>query len=249
MRLFITFIAVLLSVSLRAEFGVAVVDSIGGDVSVSGSANQLKANQVINPQGIDIKTGSSGFAAFVFSNGVAVYLGPNSHLRLDSYEQIPFESEPDNLEFEPSRSRLSLQLTTGVVGIAHKEPNPVSELSIELGPGYIVKLSSQAAVIISGIEGATTALLDGRARITHQNVEHLLREGYRFNAKANLPAGPDMLETLRSDEQEALDPIVQNAIVARDRWFFETGDGVTLKPVRISEMLPQKNRRFNNTKL
>lgn len=231
--------------SAGAESGVAVVDSVVGRVEATGIGVAFAPGAHFDPTGLELRTGDGGFAALVFSNGCAVYLAPASRLRVDRFEQRPFEARPDDLEFEPSRSTLELTLLEGGAGIAQRTPNPASDFIVFCG-GLEARLTAPRAVFARKANEDIVVIFDGRAEIREGEWQHLLRGGQAIREQGAKAAH---IEAISEDETETWEPWAAAAAVALKRWYFFTPEGQLLVPQRIVENTFLKSVPYNNTRL
>jgi len=242
--------ALLASTGASAANGVAVIDSLIGAVEVAAPAGPIQRGEAIDPNGLIFTTGPGDSAALAFSNGVALYLGPNSRLEVERYEQAPFTSQPDNRRFEPGRSQLALRLEHGELAIAAREANPLSILSVDLGAVASVTLRSESAYLAVDANASVVAPMEGAASIDYREREHLVREDYRFAIAPGGTGAPDPIREHRVDEAEAWSAACAKAELVRDRWFFKSpagDDSIQIVPIAPVSKLTQKP--FNATKL
>ncbi|WP_309398647.1 hypothetical protein [Cerasicoccus maritimus] len=247
MRLFATALACLLALtaSLRAADGLAVFDSLA-QATATKDGQVLEIAKGFEPTGVEITTNADGFAALVFSNGVAVYVSANTRLRVDRYDQMPFESRPDDFEFEPSRSDLKLTLIQGQIALTQRDPNPSSLLKVSLEDGVEASLKAQAAVLIhEGVE-KEVAILKGRASIQIGDQTHLLNAGYRLQAHAVDPS--NLIRPVTDALTQEWTPQTDIALITLRRWFFQTSDGA-IEPMRVVPPVIRSSKPYHNTKL
>ena len=67
-------------------------------------------------QGFSIKTGFQGEASMLFSNGTVATIEPNTHIKITSFLQKPFDAgnrSISDLKEEPSTSQLTINLDSG----------------------------------------------------------------------------------------------------------------------------------------
>ncbi|GHB94624.1 hypothetical protein [Cerasicoccus arenae] len=237
-----------ISSSLRGESGVAVIDSQSGQVTATLAGKELPVGKAFDPVGTDIQTGADGFSALVFSNGVAVYIAPNSHLQISHYEQTPFKARPDDVEFEPSRSTLRTSLLNGQVGVAQRDPNPLSAFTIELNEGVSVSLKAQSATVIHETLSGIMAIFDGRGSIQVGEQNHILSEGYSFVASLSV-SSEEHIKPLTNKQREEWEPLAKLASIALRRWYFQTPEDGVILPSRITTSSIHSSKPYNNTKL
>lgn len=248
MRHLIAILCLLLANPMLAETGVAVIDSLAGEVEIIGKEN-LSAGKQFQPEGVAFQTGDDSFVVIVFSNGVSFLLSENSKLSIDSFEQTPFKARPDDFEFEPSRSQLSVTLSDGELGVAQRDPNPSSKFIVELGDGVSVDLKTKLSAIMHQGEGlgVITAIFDGHGSMTIGESSLLSNQGYRLSSGV-----VDHAERVRlmTDQQiEDWKPLAQRAQIALRRWYFRTPQEGVIEPVRIKSSAYRSSKPYNDTKL
>ncbi len=246
MRILITVLTLALSLSLQAGTGIAVLDSMSGDVTVK-SGQPLEPLQAFDPVGVEIKTGKGSYAAIVFSNGVSLYLAENSTLRIDAYEQSAFIARPDDFDFEPSRSQLTVSLPQGELGVAMRDSNPLSKFVIELGGDVSVDLKTSLSSVMHQDDTVITAIFDGHGSMNIGEQNLLCNQGYRLSSGA-----VDHNERIRlmTDQQiEKWRPLSLQAKIALQRWYFQTPQEGVIDPIRLKPAAYRSSRPYNNTKL
>ncbi|MGE9296631.1 MAG: hypothetical protein ACQKBV_10120 [Puniceicoccales bacterium] len=235
---------------IHADTGVAVVDSVVGDVTFSSTSGDIVRGEAIDPNGLKIQTGMNGYVSLVFSNGLALLAPPNTELEITNYSQEPFTSRSDDLVFEPSRSKLNLSLPRGQLAFAGRELSPSSELSVEFRPGHSVDLHSKAAYIENQVGETTIAPIHGRCTIEYDSQRHLVREGYRFQTSPGESISSDRLRKQNPSEKEDWTQQIDAARLSLNRWRFDSqGDDTAAEAVRVVPALKIQETPFNNTKI
>ncbi|WP_309386314.1 hypothetical protein [Cerasicoccus frondis] len=236
---------IVLAVNLRAANGVVVIDSLTDGEATNGGQSQI-IGQSFEPNSAEVVTQADGFAALVFSNGVAIYLDASSHLRIDEFQQTPFEARPDNFEFEPSRSQLKVTLLSGRLAVSQRDPNPTSSFVVVLDDNVSTSLKAQAAVVIHQSVEQEVGILEGRGSVEIDGANQLLNKGYRL--LAHTVDAREQIRPITPALEQAWTPLADKAKIALRRWFFDTQDG-RIEPIRVIPPVTQNSKPYNNTKL
>ncbi|WPJ95265.1 hypothetical protein SH580_17730 [Coraliomargarita algicola] len=120
--------------------GSAIITSRSGLVQASNASGQAvatKPHKVLQPEGLRISTQQDGQLFLTFSNAVAIALNEETALQCLEYSQQSFKNEDLSPGFEPSTSKLRLQLSQGQLAIASNRLSPLSELRIHLPKGEV----------------------------------------------------------------------------------------------------------------
>ena len=86
------------------------------------------------PEGYWVETGQGGNVLLLLSNGTVVTITENSKMRVDSFDQEPFESPGDSVEDfkeEPSSSNVLVDLEVGSLVVQTKKLNKKSNFEIK----------------------------------------------------------------------------------------------------------------------
>lgn len=83
-------------------------------------------------------TEEDGYLFLSLSNGIGLGLGEVTDLKIKEYQQAPFDSERESLEYEPSVSALTLSLEKGTLSMAFRHLNPLSTARVELALGTLI---------------------------------------------------------------------------------------------------------------
>lgn len=166
MRIIIAFITTFLLVTLplHADWqpGYASVDSFSGNVRMDGQTGNLVKHQAFAPDGVSLTTGRNSFLSLVFSNGMSIHMGASSELRVLEFAQQPWQAGENNPDFEPSRSRIKIQLVQGDFAITQRQAFPTSEIVFVVPQGTIETLSPAIYINLQATESALF-VLEGRA--------------------------------------------------------------------------------------
>ena len=124
------------------EAGAIIVISSKGNVNAISPTGQvvpsiLKPGTVL-AEGYSVKTGLTGEASILFSNGTTASIEPNSRIKVSSFTQTPFLSRNrklGELQSEPSQSKLSLDLDLGTLVVQTTKLNKGSTFTINSSLG------------------------------------------------------------------------------------------------------------------
>ena len=115
---------------------VIVIQTKGVVEAYSPQGRKLTAPVVrgsVLPVGYSIKTGLFAESILLLSNGTTAILQENSKLRLDKFEQAPFDAKVGSfsqLQAEPSTSQVSIDMEIGSLVVQTKKLNKASSFSI-----------------------------------------------------------------------------------------------------------------------
>lgn len=96
---------------------------------------RLHQTYPLSPQ--RIHTSAESHLFFALSNGVGLGIAANTQLEVIRFEQQPYSSERESLEFEPSVSQLALKLSAGRIALASGGLSPSSELYVHTPLGTL----------------------------------------------------------------------------------------------------------------
>ena len=120
---------------------VIVIQTKGVVEAYSPQGRKLTAPVVrgsVLPVGYSIKTRLFAESILLFSNGTTATLQENSKLRLDKFEQSPFDAKAGSfsqLQSEPSTSQVSIDMEIGSLVVQTKKLNKASSFSISTPVG------------------------------------------------------------------------------------------------------------------
>ena len=120
---------------------VIVIQTKGVVEAYSPQGRKLTAPVVrgsVLPVGYSIKTGLFAESTLLLSNGTTATLQENSKLRLDKFEQAPFDAKAGSfsqIQAEPSTSQVSIDMEIGSLVVQTKKLNKASSFSISTPVG------------------------------------------------------------------------------------------------------------------
>ena len=160
----LTATSVLCAQEMQPGFG--FVTSMRGSVEVrneEGKKLTLGLHESHSVDGLTLKTKEDGTLFLVLSNGVAIALTENTHIKIQNFRQIPFGPKSHSLEHEPTISNLQIYLIKGTMGLSCDHISPLSNLKIAMNSGHL-RVHSTTSVLsinplgmnISAYEGTLT---------------------------------------------------------------------------------------------
>ena len=179
----ILFVVLLTLSSVKsADCGVAVATSYFGEVTIiergESSFLDLSSRPVFEPSGITFKTGSAGNLFLVFENRVALALGPDTELAIES-----FSAESDMKVIGPSadergQSNLQMVLERGDLAISANRLSPLSKVVVQTELGAVnFSRKGMAIRLRPEDDGLTFATESGNITVTTQLAEEKLFVG------------------------------------------------------------------------
>jgi len=197
----------------------------------------LTKSAVFAAEGAAFETKANASASLVFSNGTAVYAGPDTRFEVKKFLQEPFRPDRSDLDAEPSISQTIVKITRGSVGICTSKLVAGSSMTFQT-PHATVNIRGRKVMIevsdtetrVSLIEGDITVLADsaGESQMLRPGQQAIVRKN-AADESASLAVQPIM------DEQQAkLDETVSLACISRRTVFFEsTPDDPDIRPVQV----------------
>ena len=146
--------------------GATIIVAIEGSVGVTNNrtGEALPASKVVVgaaiPDGHTIKTGETGKATFLLSNGTVFNVGPKSEMAIAEFTQEPFKATNEKvseMETEPSISKVTLKLNYGKLVTDVKKLNKGSSFTIKspIGSAGIRGTTVNTEAIPDGTGGFT----------------------------------------------------------------------------------------------
>ncbi len=194
---------------------------------------------------IETKVGSS--QSLVFSNGTAIYVGPETRFEVKKFLQEPFQPNRSDLDAEPSISQTLVKITRGSIGVCTSKLVAGSSMTYQT-PHAAVNIRGRKVMIevsdtetrVSLIEGDVTVLVPdvgGTSQTLRPGQQAIIRKT-ATDQTASIAVQPIM------DEQQAkLDENVSLACISRRTVFFEVaqrGDGEEdeIRPIEVTPSTP-----------
>lgn len=139
----VALIAIGLGAAIQAQElipGNGLLTSRKGSVTVMDTSQKkisVKPREAFLPSGSSWSTDKKASAYLSLSNGVAIGMDASTQLSIAEYLQRPFDAKKEGFEYEPSESKLHLQLDSGKITIASNRLSPLSELRLQLPIGSL----------------------------------------------------------------------------------------------------------------
>ncbi len=153
--------------------GIALVTSRQGSVTLSapdGRIREPELHAVEVLSGVKVTSGSAGSIFFSLSNGVGLGLHGEAQLRFESYQQDPVPAGRESIDYEPTRSRLVVQLLQGTLLFSAEHISPLSEVVIKLPHGQIQIHRASGKVLLNDSD-AQISILSGIVAYDYPNTE------------------------------------------------------------------------------
>ena len=151
---------------------VIVIQTKGVVEAYSPQGRKLTAPVVrgsVLPVGYSIKTRLFAESTLLFSNGTTATLQENSKLRLDKFEQSPFDAKAGSfsqLQAEPSTSQVSIDMETGSLVVQTKKLSKASSFSISTPVGTAVIRGTQFQMAMSPNTGMKLDVAESQVAFT-----------------------------------------------------------------------------------
>ncbi|ATC62618.1 hypothetical protein CMV30_00765 [Nibricoccus aquaticus] len=202
----------------------------------------LTKKSVYVAEGTSIETKPGSSQTLVFSNGTAIYVGPDSRFEVKKFLQEPFLPNRSDLDAEPSISQTIVKITRGSVGVCTSKLVAGSSMTYQT-PHATVNIRGRKVMIevsdtetrVSLIEGDVTVFVPdvgGTSQTLRPGQQAIIRKT-ATDQTATLAVQPIM------DEQQAkLDENVSLACISRRTVFFEVaqrgeGEDAEIRPVEV----------------
>ncbi|MBP7143039.1 MAG: FecR domain-containing protein [Opitutaceae bacterium] len=176
-----------------------------------------------------IQTKAGATNTLVFSNGVGIFLDPETTLQVDRFTQQPFQPNRADLELEPSVSRMFLSLRNGSVALCTGKMLPGSILEVTT-PHATVSIRGKRVVIQTNVMGTTVSLLEGdvtarlgaddaSGQVLLPNQRAIIRQG-RLGDPLRI-----VIEPIPEELRRGLEDRAAFACMARHTVYFDTEEG------------------------
>ncbi|NQY31892.1 MAG: hypothetical protein HRT56_01810 [Coraliomargarita sp.] len=151
--------------------GVGAVSTVRGEVTLRDKQIKYlppKLHHTLELDKTEVTTAADSEIVFSLSNGVGFAMDGASYVSVLRYVQRPFDSEKEGLEFEPSVSKLQLQMKSGRIALAFDHLSPLSSADVLLPVGRLQIHSGQVVVEVSENGSTSILLLKGSATLHHE---------------------------------------------------------------------------------
>jgi len=143
--------------------GLAVITSRTRGVRIASPDTAARAPElhaVATLSELELTSGNGDSIFFALSNGIGLGVAENSQLRFKHYQQQPFSAGKESLDYEPSRSKLELQLLQGSLVFSAPQLSPLSEIVIQLPQGQ-VRIQRASGQVHYDEHGAHISIVSG----------------------------------------------------------------------------------------
>ncbi len=170
---------VFLPVGLSAQAiieGNALVTSWNGSVEVidaSGEKRAIQPRLPFSPSGLHWNSAKDAGAFIAFSNGTALGIGANTRLQIIDFQQKPFGPEKAGFDYEPSESKLMLELKSGEIALSCQRLSPISDLRVRLPYGSL-RVHRGTVLLRNDSTGLHIAVIEGN--LTYDYPDESTRE-------------------------------------------------------------------------
>ncbi|HRE81758.1 MAG TPA: FecR domain-containing protein [Opitutaceae bacterium] len=198
------------------------------DIDTDSFVREVGKNTVYNAAQAIIQTKADSKTSLVFSNGVGVFLSPETTLRVEHFTQEPFLPNRADLELEPSISRMTLSIRSGSVGICTSRLMPGSTLELRT-PHGVVTLRGKQLVVETNEQGTVFSLLEGdlTARtLALENAGQRFTGGNRAVLRQQRLGDPLVVEVepIPDSAKRGLEDKAAYACMARQTVYFDVGE-------------------------
>jgi hypothetical protein len=153
--------------------GNGLLTSRKGSVKIMDASQEkiyVKPREAFLPSGSSWSTDKKASAFLSLSNGVAIGIDASTQMSFAEYLQRPFDAKSQGFEYEPSESKLNLQLDSGKIAIASNRLSPFSEFRIKLPLGSL-RLHKGTCVISHDDLGLHIWAIDGNLNYQYPDNE------------------------------------------------------------------------------
>jgi hypothetical protein len=151
--------------------GIALVTSHQGEVTIQSAEGKIRAAElhaVETLTGLEITSADGDYIFFSLSNGIGLGVYGNSRVHFKHYQQRPFPAEKENLEYEPTLSKLNVELLEGSLIFSAEHLSPLSEIVIQLPQGQ-VQISRGSGRVHYGGSDALISITSGIITYSYPN--------------------------------------------------------------------------------
>jgi len=206
-----------------SKFFVAEVDGTA-TYNDGDKLDDLTNKTVHTAQGTTIETKAKSSNAMVMSNGVGVFLGPDTRAEYNKFTQEPFSASRNDPEVEPSVSQTACSVPHGSVGLCTSKMVAGSNMvyntpnaSINIRGRKVAIQTSDNTTVVSAIEGEVT--VRGDQLTGGEN----LKPGQQAIITRTSPTSPPQItiQPIPDNQKAAINDMVDSACAARKTVYFE----------------------------
>lgn len=154
--------AQLTGASTPASRGKLFVAEVKGEASVTVN-NQVHVpvqSEMFNASGTVIQTRPEAYNAYVYSNGTGMFVGSDTLVRVERFDQERFAPDANTLEVEPSITRSDVHVARGFVGICTNRLVSGTTMNYST-PHASVNIRGQRVGIETNADETTIYLIEG----------------------------------------------------------------------------------------
>lgn len=237
--------------------GIALVTSHTAGVTLTSpgtGSRTAELHAVETLSGLEVICGSGDSIFFALSNGISLGVYENSRVRFVRYQQRPFPADKESLEYEPTLSKLHVEVSEGSLFFFAPHLSPLSEMMIQLPQGKVRFHRASGRVhydesgaLISITSGIVTYHYPNAAEPTFINAPNRVR----ISAESALLGRIAESNTIESDPaSEVTRHLVDAARHASERVVFRvTSAGASIpqpvlvaKPANLQQLSPRPYR-------
>lgn len=228
--------------------GLIHVASVRGEAHSSQKTLPLQKGDSFSGDENTITTGHDSFTVIVLSNGLSIYCGPHSKLTVQSFKQRPFDESSKDLEYETSRSELSLSLEEGTFGLSHRIPKPTSVFKLIIPQGTIEAQTQEFALSLQPSEARLYVFTESaQVKLKSRNKSELVQSDQWMDLLAtSVMKTSDAVQRIHSPELRAYYPFVEMALEMRKRTLFVQAEDNTFKAHTIFQKSHFSRRALNS---
>jgi hypothetical protein len=206
----------------------------------------LSKKSVYAAEGASIETKAGASQSLVFSNGTAVYVGPETRFEIKKFLQEPFLPNRTDLDAEPSISQTIVKVTRGSVGICTSKLVAGSSMTYQT-PHAAVNIRGRKVMIEVSDTETRVLLIEGDVTVFVPDVggtSQVLRPGQQAIVRKTPtdPIGVLAVQPIMDEQQAKLDENVSLACISRRTVFFEVsareGEDAEIRPVEVVPATP-----------
>jgi len=212
----------------KANRGKLFVAEVKGDasVTVNNLVHTPVQSEMFNATGAVIQTRAEAYNAYVYSNGTGMFVGSESLVRIERFDQERFAPEANTLEVEPSITRSDVHVARGFVGICTNRLVSGTTMNYST-PHAAVNIRGQRVGIETNADETTIYLIEGDVTVRSLDLGgsgQVLRPGEQAVIRPAAPGRPASISisTIPDNFRPELIDRVSVACRARRTVLFDT---------------------------
>ncbi len=217
--------------SPTSKFYVTDVEGFS-EVNTGNVTQELTEKSIIDAEGAVIETKDDSSTALVMSNGMGVYLPPDTKFSVNRFLQEPFTPNRTDLDSEPSVSQTRTMVSSGSVGLCSGKLVAGSSMTYDTPQGSVNILSQSTQKVVIQVSGDTTtvSLLEGSVTLRGENMAggESLQSGQQAVIRSRgLNQPPEItIGSIPLAQMESLESTVNGACQARKKVYFDSAERV-----------------------